>query len=246
MARYKLTLSYDGSDFSGSQRQARHRTVQGELENALRPLGWRQSAIMMAGRTDAGVHASGQVAAADLDWRHAPTALRDALNARLPRDMAVTAAEIAGDAFHPRYDAIARRYRYRVRCQSIRDPLCRRTAWITWPEPDAEILNWLAERLVGRHDFGAFGSATSRGGGTIRNVAMAEWTVVDDDWCFEIAADGFLYRLVRRLVYVQVSAAQHRCSRETVVKALEAGHPVPDLVAGLAPPQGLALIGVEY
>ncbi len=246
MARYKLTLSYDGSDFSGSQRQARHRTVQGELENALRPLGWRQSAVIMAGRTDAGVHASGQVAAVDLDWRHAPTALRDALNAGLPRDVAVTAVELAGDAFHPRYDAIGRRYRYRVRCQAIRDPLRRRSAWITWPELDAGILDWLAARILGRHDFGAFGSATSRGGRTTRTVTLARWTEADDEWCFEIAADGFLYRLVRRLVYVQVAAAQHRCSREAVVQALEAGHPVPDLVAGLAPPQGLALTAVEY
>ena len=116
MARYKLTLAYDGAAFFGSQRQARRRTVQAELERAVRRLGWRGSSVVLAGRTDAGVHAMGQVAALDLEWVHGEEALRDAINAALPLEMVVTAAQIAGEDFHPRFDAVSRRYRYDVRC----------------------------------------------------------------------------------------------------------------------------------
>ena len=246
MARYKLTLVYDGTDFRGSQRQARRRTVQGELEKSLRALGWPGASVMLAGRTDAGVHASGQVAALDLDWRHSPEALRDALNAGLPRDVVVAAAAIADAGFHPRFDALSRRYRYFVRFKTVRDPLHERTAWTTWPPADETMLTRIATCFVGCHDFGAFGSATRRGGGTVRTVTESKWTGADEEWCFEIAAEGFLYRLVRRLVYVQIAAAQRRCPEQAVVIALKTGFPSAELAAGLAPPQGLVLVGVEY
>src|SRR5512143_456162 len=131
MARYKLILAYDGAAFAGSQRQAstarsrtgRGQTVQGELEHALRSLGWQSRSVMLAGRTDAGAHASGQVAAVDLDWAHAPQALRDALNSHLPADMAVSEAQIVEPEFHPRFDATSRCYRYSLFCQQVRDPL---------------------------------------------------------------------------------------------------------------------------
>jgi tRNA pseudouridine38-40 synthase len=246
MARYKLTLAYDGTAFSGSQRQARRRTVQEELEKALRALGWLGASAVLAGRTDAGVHASGQVAAADVEWRHSSDALRDALNARLPRDVVVVAVEIVNGRFHPRFDAVCRRYRYVVRCQAVRDPLHERTTWTTWPPPDEAILTRLAKCFVGRHDFGAFGSATRRGGSTVRTVTESQWTGANEEWCFEIAADSFLYRLVRRLVYVQIAAAQRRCPEEVVLGALESGLPAAEVVAGLAPPQGLVLVGVQY
>ena len=116
MARYKLILAYDGSAFAGSQRQAsgaksrtgKGRTVQGELENALRGLGWQGRSVLLAGRTDAGAHASGQVAAVDLEWAHSPAALRDALNARLPFELVVRDAEAVDAGFHPRFDATSR------------------------------------------------------------------------------------------------------------------------------------------
>ena len=106
MARYKLILAYDGTAFAGSQRQAKHRTVQGELEKALRKLGWSARSVTLAGRTDTGVHASGQVAAFDLEWNHGLEHLRDALNANLPFDIAVKNVEVADAKFHPRFDAI--------------------------------------------------------------------------------------------------------------------------------------------
>ena len=108
MARYKVVLAYDGTGFSGSQRQAEARTVQREFEAALGKLGWNDRSITLAGRTDAGVHASGQVAAFDLDWNHPPDALLRALNALLPEDLAARSVKICGDDFHPRFDALSR------------------------------------------------------------------------------------------------------------------------------------------
>ena len=246
MERYKLKLSYDGSEFAGSQRQARRRTVQGELEKALRHIGWTGKSVILAGRTDAGVHAVGQVAAFDLAWSHGLDALREALNANLPADMAVGSVEMAEAGFHPRFDATSRRYRYRLYCQSTRDPLRERQAWRVWPEVGLETLRQIAPILCGKHDFAAFGSAPGKRGGTIRTVTSAEWQERGDERLFEVEADAFLYRMVRRLALVQVACAQGRTSREAVETALRDGSRSKSLPAGLAPAQGLTLIEVNY
>src|SRR6266540_6033728 len=123
MARYQLTLAYDGTDFFGSQRQANKRTAQGELEKALSKLGWTGRSILMSGRTDTGVHATGQVAVCDLDWSHFDGELVRALNATLPADIAVQKVCIVNADFHPRFDATSRCYRYRLFRQSGRDPI---------------------------------------------------------------------------------------------------------------------------
>ncbi len=136
MARYQVILAYDGTDFAGSQRQAKSRTVQGEFEKALQRLGWPGRSAMMAGRTDAGVHAAGQVAAFDFDWAHTPEELGRALNANLPADMAVHRVQAVPAEFHPRFDAASRRYRYRLFCRNSRDPLRERYAWRVWPAVD--------------------------------------------------------------------------------------------------------------
>ena len=256
MARYKLILAYDGAAFAGSQRQAvtarsrtgTARTVQGELEDALRSLGWQGRSLMLAGRTDAGAHASGQVAAVDMDWPHAPDALRDALNARLRFELVVRDAEAVAAKFHPRFDAQSRRYRYRLFCQHVRDPLRERFAWRVWPAFDTDILVQTAPLFVGRHDFGAFGSAPAKQAGTVRALFQAEWRPCGTSgcWQFDVAADAFLYRMVRRLVYVQVAVAQGRCSRDAVLRALESGSGSNGLPAGLAPAHGLELMQVDY
>ena len=111
MARYKVILAYDGTGFTGSQRQANSRTVQGELEKALRRLGWSDKSIVMAGRTDTGVHATGQVAAFDFDWAHTEEKLLRALNSDLPSDLVIKSLITAPADFHPRFDAASREYR---------------------------------------------------------------------------------------------------------------------------------------
>src|SRR5512145_3367616 len=117
MARYQLTLAYDGTEFFGSQRQASKRTVQGELEKALAEIGWTGRSVILSGRTDTGVHATGQVASVDLHWLHADEDLLRALNAELPFDMAVHSARVVDPKFHPRFDATSRCYCYRLFCQ---------------------------------------------------------------------------------------------------------------------------------
>jgi len=250
MARYQLTLAYDGTDFFGSQRQLKSRTVQGELEKALLKLGWTGRSVILAGRTDSGVHATGQIASVDLDWSHPDSDLVRALNATLPADMSVKEARVVHAEFHPRFDAQSRRYRYRLFCQSIRNPIRERFAWRVWPAVEADILANAARLFHGSHDFSAFGSPTSPKGGTMRTVMKAEWMQAEqDEWYFEVQADAFLYRMVRRLVFVQVAVAQGKFSAEAIARSLaqqaRAGSR-SEIPAGLAPAHGLTLVEVMY
>jgi tRNA pseudouridine38-40 synthase len=252
MARYQLTLAYDGTDFFGSQRQAKRRTVQGELEKALCKLGWTGRSVIMAGRTDTGVHATGQVAAFDLNWSHPDEDLIRAVNAALPADMAVHQARMVHASFHPRFDASSRRYRYRLFCQPLRDPMQERFAWRVWPAISGEAIAKVATLFLGTHDFSAFGSPTTPTGGTVRTVMKAEWSHNEEDrtWHFEVQADAFLYRMVRRLVFVQVAVAQGKVSAEGIARSLanpsSAARRSETLPAGLAPAHGLTLVEVAY
>jgi tRNA pseudouridine38-40 synthase len=253
MARYQLTLAYDGTDFFGSQRQAKSRTVQGELEKALHKLGWIGRSVMLSGRTDTGVHATGQVVAFDLDWSHSEGDLVRALNATLPADMAVHEARMVHAKFHPRFDAASRRYCYRVFCQPLRHPIWERFAWRIWPEIDDAILADTAGLFLGTHDFSAFGSPTTPRGTTVRTVMKAEWMQAcesKDEWHFEVQADAFLYRMVRKLVFVQVAVAQGKFSAEAIARSLAgqvpAGTRSEKIPAGLAPAHGLTLVEVTY
>lgn len=257
MARYQVILAYNGTDFVGSQRQSKSdgvnsskpRTVQSELEKALRKLGWPGSSILLAGRTDSGVHAAGQVVAFDLDWQHADEELLRALNANLPADMAVRDVRISLPGFHPRFDATSRRYRYRLFCQPVRDPLRENFAWRVWPQVDGDALQRTAALFNGQHDFAAFGTPPRAGSSSVRTVMKASWQNMDDEWHFEVQANAFLYRMVRRLVFVQVAVAQGKISAEQVAVSL-AGQPDglkrSELPAGLAPAHGLALVEVTY
>ena len=156
MERYQVILVYDGTDFYGSQRQAESRTVQGVFEAALKKLDWSGKSVLLAGRTDAGVHASGQVLCFDLEWKHPPADLLRALNALLPKDVAVRSISPSRSDFHPRFDATARTYRYRIDCKPVRDPLIERYVWRVWPPPDFSRLQKAAGYFLGKHDFGAF------------------------------------------------------------------------------------------
>ena len=249
MARYQVILAYDGTDFVGSQRQAKKRTVQGDLENALRKLGWPGSSVLLAGRTDTGVHAAGQVVAFDLDWQHTDGDLLRALNANLPADMAARDVSIAPAEFHPRFDATSRCYRYRLFCEPVRDPLREKFAWRVWPEMDGNLLQKAAPLFVGQHDFASYGTPPRAGSSTVRTVMNSFWRKVDDEWHYEVQANAFLYRMVRRLVFVQVAVAQGKISVETVAGSLAEqvdGLERSELPPGLAPAHGLTLVEVTY
>lgn len=257
MARYQLILAYDGARLEGSQRQSRSsersrvaaqskdepRTAQGELEKALRTIGWTGRSVLIAGRTDSGVHAGGQSVALDLEWPHGPDKLRAALNAALPSDLAVRVAREVNSDFHPRFDATSRRYRYRLFCDPVRDPVRERYTWRVWPAVDGNLFQSVSPVFLGTHDFAAFGSPMSRGGSTVRTVSLSAWTESEGEWQFQVRADAFLYRMVRRLVFVQVMVAQGRLSVEQVKQALEIQTRLP---AGLAPAHGLSLVEVAY
>jgi tRNA pseudouridine38-40 synthase len=244
VARYQIILAYDGTGLSGSQRQATARTAQSELEKALRHLGWQAPSVLLAGRTDSGVHASGQVATFDLQWNHSNEALLRALNSNLPAEMAVSAAKVVPDDFHPRFDATSRRYRYRLYCQPVRDPLRDRYLWRQWPAPDGSALRAAAQLLIGRHDFVAFGTPPRPGNSSVRTVMKAEWCSFGDEWIFEIQADAFLYHMVRRLVFVQVAVGLGKFPAQLIAEMLQDRHQfVP---AGLAPANGLTLVEVTY
>jgi tRNA pseudouridine38-40 synthase len=243
MARYKLILAYDGTHFQGFQRQGKTRTVQLELENALRRLGWEGKSILSAGRTDSGVHAGGQVAAFDFEWSHGLQDLANALNSGLPDDVAVLDVEKAENDFHPRYDAVERSYRYHIYFARQRDPLRERYAWRLWPGIPLEILQATANLLAGSHDFSAFGNPPKAGGSTIRDIYSADWRLAGDDLEFEVHGNAFLYHMVRRLVFTQVQVGQKRVSMEEFAAAVRETRPLPP---GLAPAQGLVLLEVRY
>lgn len=249
MARYQVILAYDGAGFVGSQRQAKPRTVQGELEKALRKLGWSDRSVLLAGRTDTGVHASGQVASFDLEWQHADGDLLRALNANLPADVAAKKVRIAPPKFHPRFDATSRRYHYRLFCQQIRDPLREKFAWRVWPEIDGGALQKAAPMFIGQHDFAAYGTPPRAGNGAVRTVMNSSWQRVDDEWRYEVRANAFLYRMVRRLVFVQVAVAGGKISVQAVARSLAGQAEGPErseLPSGLAPAHGLTLVEVTY
>jgi tRNA pseudouridine38-40 synthase len=248
MARYQVILAYDGAGYFGFQRQAsgpKQRTVQAVLETALRQLGWQGKAILASGRTDTGVHASGQVIAFDLDWAHSPEALRSAINAHLPPDVAVQSVTQAAADFHPRYAAQARRYHYRLFCQPVRHPLRERYAWRVWPPVDPVRLREASAYLYGTHDFAAFGAPPRAGGSTVRTVTRAEWIAISpDELAFEITANAFLFRMVRRLTGFQVAIGQGMFEPQAMRDCMESGS--RELVKKLAPPHGLTLVEVTY
>jgi tRNA pseudouridine38-40 synthase len=247
MARYQVILAYDGAGFSGFQKQVEARTVQSEIEEALRLIGWTGDSILAAGRTDTGVHALGQVIAFNLDWHHSCEDLLRALNANLPPEVAAQEVQIAQADFHPRYDARSRWYRYYLFCHTVRNPIRERFAWRVWPEVLVERLKTAAAFLTGMHDFQAFGTPLHSGGSTVRTIYQAQWTVETGasgkEWLvFEIGGDAFLYHMVRRLVFLQVEIGQGRQEPEKVAHCLEG----KSEVRGLAPAHGLFLSEVRY
>lgn len=244
MGRYKLIIAYDGTNYFGSQRQANKPTIQSALEKALYQIGWRGNSISLAGRTDAGVHASGQVATVQVEWLHPVDELLRALNAILPNDLAVNHIEECPENFHPRFSALSRTYLYRIYHQPVRDPARERYTWRVWPRLQADTLQTLAGSLIGEHDFAAFGTAQKREQTTVREVKLARWFVVGDETRFEVESNAFLYHMVRRLVYVQVAVAQGRAPANKFTEMIN--DPNGKGVVGLAPANGLTLTKVTY
>ncbi len=238
----KLTLEYDGTGFHGWARQPGLRTVEGVVRDALDAVFPHWSSLAVAGRTDAGVHATGQVASVDVDGGPPPERAAEALNTALPDDVAVLAVEEADADFHARFSARSRSYRYRVLARRTPSPLeARRALW--WPRPvDSDALEAAAALLLGEHDFRAFTPAETEHEVFRRDVGAAGWERDGDRLDFTITADSFLRHMVRTLVGTMLEAGAESPDR---IEALVNGRPRSE--AGLtAPPWGLYLERVEY
>jgi tRNA pseudouridine38-40 synthase len=236
----QLVLHYDGSGFSGWQRQPEQRTVQGVVEQALQRLCGQETAALGSGRTDAGVHARGQAVGVRVPAKWTPDALRRALNAVLPEDVWVAAAYDMRPEFHARYSAIARRYSYFVGTDdAARSPFRRRTELPFEHGLDADRLHAAARMLLGNHSFRAFavkGTAPERDDHRC-DVTAAQWRVRDGGFVFEIKANRFLHHMVRFLVGTMLDVASGRRPASDVTALLDAADNTE--VSPPAPPYAL-------
>jgi len=245
--RVRAVVAYDGTDYGGFQRQVNAPTVQATLESALAQITQAKVTVLAAGRTDAGVHAAGQTIAFDTAWRHSLNDLHRALNAVLPVDIVILKVEAAATDFHPRYDALSRLYRYSLYNAPVRWPLSRRYSLHIAAPLDIAMMRRAAKSLVGEHDFATFGrppQGWSPGAVTVRRVQMAKWSGTSPELTFDIAANAFLYRMVRSIVGTLLLVGQGRMSVEEFVAALEARD--RDRAGPTARPHGLCLLEVKY
>ena len=258
MRTIKLTLAYDGTRYVGWQRQAEGVSIQGLLEGALAEIDEAPVPVVGAGRTDAGVHALGQVASFELRHPMPMETLVRAVNARLPQDVRALGAEEADPGFHARYSATSKTYRYRLAMGSAADPFGWRYVWQVPGPLDRAAMRQALAALVGTHDFASFQAAGSSVRTTVRTVTAAR--LLDAPAAeasplpalappvpvlhLEIAADGFLRHMVRTICGTLVEVGQGRLAPERVAEALSARN--RSLAGPTAPARGLFLVGVEY
>ena len=222
MPNFRFTLEYDGAGFAGWQAQAGdQRTVQDEFESAIEQLTGQRLRVAASGRTDAGVHALGQVVSASIETELPPAALQRALNHILPADLAVVSADLAADDFHARYSAIGKLYCYRVWNDPIRSPLrAARAHWVP-RQLDIPAMSKAAEAFVGRHDFAALQAAGSEVESTVRTLERVEIErEPSGELVFWVEGDGFLRHMVRNLVGTLLEVGSGQRSIESMAELL--------------------------
>ena len=238
-------LTYDGTAYLGFQRQGGDApTIQAAVESALASVAGHPVGCSAAGRTDTGVHASGQIISWQMGWQHPLDNLLRATNLQLPGDIALQAVALAEEGFHPRFSALRRTYLYRIYIAPTRDPLRQRYVWHYYRPLDATAMAQAAGLLEGVHDFATFGQPSS-GTTTVRHVIATQVQAVADEIHFTITANAFLQRMVRSIVGALVDVGREK----TTVKEFEEAFLAADRMRGgasTAPPQGLVLTEVTY
>ena len=247
---YRLLIQYDGTDFHGWQQQDELRTVQGELTRVLSLLDDREVTVHGSGRTDAGVHAEGQVASVKLEREITPQKLGNAINGNLAADVRVLTADVVSDEFHARYSAKGKTYCYRLVHGRVMSPFWKRYAHQESRAVDLESMRRAGRLFLGEHDWTAFSAAQTESESRLRNITQLE---IADGWdrrghCqlieFTISANGFLRYMVRSIVGTLLAVGRSEIDESTVGKAIERGD--RSLVGATAPAHGLTLVSVQY
>lgn len=241
--RYKATVCYDGTNYSGWQIQCGQISVQQKIEEALENLFGTKTSIVGSGRTDAGVHAEGQVFSFESDTTIPQTRLYKAINAYLPEDIRVISCEVASANFNARYSAKKKTYSYRLYCSEVENPLKDRYSVKIFPV-DISKMKEAGKLLLGEHNFKAFCSTGSSVKSTVRKIYSLSIKKVKEDITITVCGNGFLYNMVRIIVGTLVAVGEGRLPLENIKKALESGDRT--LLGKTLPPKGLTLKKVYY
>jgi tRNA pseudouridine38-40 synthase len=240
-----MVLEYEGTEYSGFQAQADASSIQEEIEKAIERFTGERSRVKGAGRTDAGVHALGQVVAVDTESKETPETFVRALNHYLPDDIAVKGAFAVRDGFDPRRDALRRIYRYVMRLGTAPSPITRRTEYQIRETLDTERMRRAARSFVGQHNFSRFAGPLERvDASTTRHIYRAAVSKQGETVTFEVEGNAFLPHQVRRMVGALIDIGRKKLSTGTIKSLLEGKG--EEIVAHAAPPHGLFLVGVKY
>ena len=244
MRNIKLTISYDGTGYKGWQKQANGKTIQEELEKAIKKVFGKHHILYGASRTDAGVHAKAQVANFKTSSSIPLKKIPKALNSYLKEDIAVTKAEEAPGGFHARFDAKNKHYRYIVLLSQHRDPFSEKYAWRISYKLDIPLMRKEAKALIGKHDFKSFQASDKRERSSVRKIASLSIKKRKNELIFDIEGDGFLYNMVRNIVGTLVDIGRGYLPEGSMKKILKS---CDRKKAGpTAPAKGLTLIEVKY
>jgi tRNA pseudouridine38-40 synthase len=240
----KLTIEYDGTNYSGWQLQSGQDSIQARVEAALERIFATLVRVRASGRTDAGVHARAQVAAFTLPRTFDTAELHRALNATLPHDIVILNAEAVDDSFDPRRHAIARVYEYRILNQTWPSAFERRYAWLIRDPLHLDRMNEEARIFIGEHDFAAFRSLGTEVRSTVRRVHTSEWARDGAHLIYRVEAGSFLRHMVRTMVATMVEVGRGKTEPGSVARILEQRE--RSMAPAAAPPQGLFLVEVRY
>lgn len=240
----KITIEYDGTNYCGWQLQSGQDSIQARIEAALERIFSTLVRVRASGRTDAGVHARGQVAAFTLPRAFDPAELHRALNAILPADIVILNAEPVDDRFDPRRSAIARVYEYRILHQPWPSAFERRYSWLIRDPLDLERMNDAARAFVGEHDFAAFRTLGTEVKSTVRRVHSSQWWLDGARLTYRVEATSFLRHMVRTMVATMTEIGRGKLEPRIVTELLARGE--RSMAPAAAPPQGLFLLEVRY